>query len=391
MSNWLNKATKALRRVAPPVRESFVVVCVCGRELSGQRRSRFQRVLCKHCGEPFFILPTSVYPPPRRQKRPAKLTQQASQNEATVAPVDVPSDTTQADDTPKAETPRTEATQTEATKADETPWISPADRLQRFFGRMAARCTRTLTPFRLVVLSILVAIGITIAWAWHTRAMENAEETLRTAAEAGHAALAERHWATAHGHFETACAAMDRLGRDDASGRAVRQMSRESEAAMNLMSVSLLDMVQEADKMSVAEGDSTWQSQFEDNYRGYWIVIQAGILPSEPSQDDDACLIDYPLAAGDVPGRIIANRDLFTRFCPDGDSREVVFAAQLEGCRLVSSEPRVWDVRLQTDTAFLWADYDNFAGLGFQPDELQSEESIRKILDDQARMIGIQQ
>src|SRR5262245_41400572 len=78
MSGWLSRAKDALSgHAAESVPEPIELACPCGRKIEALRRESFQRVLCKGCGESFFVLPRDVYPRPMLKKvrkvKPAKV------------------------------------------------------------------------------------------------------------------------------------------------------------------------------------------------------------------------------------------------------------------------------------------------------------------------------
>src|SRR5690554_4849654 len=92
MSRWLSKASNALGRGMPHEPETFELECPCGATIRGVRRDDSQRVLCKDCGEAFFILPANVYPIPRsrqdalrRARRPQRRAPRADETRAQVA------------------------------------------------------------------------------------------------------------------------------------------------------------------------------------------------------------------------------------------------------------------------------------------------------------------
>jgi hypothetical protein len=71
------------------------------------------------------------------------------------------------------------------------------------------------------------------------------------------------------------------------------------------------------------------------------------------------------------------------------DSRPVIFAAQLEACRL-DPESDTWWIQLSPDTAFLWTDIGSIRHLGFLSDAVSGDAGISEILDRQATAVGLE-
>src|SRR5262249_55082755 len=69
MNGWLAAAEKLFQRRASRPPPPFELACVCGELVTGTRSAGIQRPTCPVCATELFVLPASVYPPPRTPKR----------------------------------------------------------------------------------------------------------------------------------------------------------------------------------------------------------------------------------------------------------------------------------------------------------------------------------
>lgn len=267
-----------------------------------------------------------------------------------------------------------------------------------------ARQKAQITPFRLVIVGILVVVAATGYWVMQRNAAERAEITLRTAAEAGYAALDAGDFVTASREFQRACDALAVLRRDDEKATKLRQMLRESIAASHLLSKPLFEVFNELPKVSHRD-PAHWQDEFRRDYADQWLVLDTSIIrnghrptlggepaeePSDSkSQSHERVIVDYPLVVGGKPAIIEMEGTLFDRLDQGPEPKRVVFAAQLEGGYLRKESPQSWVVTLRGETAFLWSNFDNYRAIGFEFSADRTEQQIRQILQDQSRLMGI--
>ena len=71
MAGWLAAAEKLFRGEPSQSLPPFELTCACGRTVTGQRTKAMQTPHCPVCGVSLFVLPASVYPPPKSPKRKA--------------------------------------------------------------------------------------------------------------------------------------------------------------------------------------------------------------------------------------------------------------------------------------------------------------------------------
>ncbi len=408
MSGWLSRAKGAFGgREAEIDPEPIEIACPCGRKVEATRRRDFQRVLCKGCGEPFFLLPLDVYPRPVMKVRKVKPPKPAVKEK--------PATGTQSPATQPDTQPDTKPTGKRDAKAETAPTRANID-LPNELSVFADQVRAQFRPVRLMVLSLLVVIGLTGWWQWTRAARSGAELDFKTANEAGQAALQKKDFVEAAQQFTRAADAADLLKRHDVLAEQARQRAQQLTAINSLLTRSLVELL-DAAKAGRVKGDfAAVESEFASLHAGRWVVLQSEVAPaagpSDPSKPATASVWEQrvqidgeafvltgalsifkkvpastpppsapdPNAAPDAqPQPMLALNDL--------GQREVLFAAQVESLKWNAAQS-VWVLTLKSSTSCLWTDYDLLLATGLQPDELRSEPQLRALLLEQSRWIG---
>ncbi len=456
MPDWFSKASQSMGRRppdAPPA--TFHLDCPCGNEIDGERRDRYQRALCKSCGESFFILPIDVYPQPIPKSVKAKRRKRKSARRKKVRLKNVKVQV--------AEPKPVEAAAAATSKAAASEPAAPD------FRKRPRR--KIITPVRAVMFFMVLVIGGTVYWRATAGAIERAEANYAAASKSAFAAMKQKDFLAAAEEFEKASNALDILQRDDSQARLVRQMNGELTALNGLSNGSLLDMLDEAETAIAAGGASKWQERFRLTYQDTWIVMQTTVTAGIDRTGTLVYAADLPLTVNQKPVVLQANLPAFrTLFSADVAERmtkqaqlpnlpqvqsppiqlpqpvpphlpvpeeeppaqigsedsqagpastdsatsdptkpasslpqsiqmtatgplpsDVIFAAQLKDCRLNAEDPQSWVIELRPDTAFLWSNFDNFTELGFTPDEFNTADRTKNLLATQAKAIGLEQ
>ncbi|NOX54686.1 MAG: hypothetical protein GXP27_09655 [Planctomycetes bacterium] len=374
MAKWREKATHLLNRSAQQEPVPFELLCPCGETIRGTRRSRCQRVLCKSCGEPFFILPISVYPPPVRRKK---------RKTGSSAPAGLPQVLT---DVTGRVRQFGRAARRRTSEAAKSWWTRSIESLQR-----------ALTPFRLIMFSVVVVVAGTGYWLHRSRARERAEVQFKQAVQLGEQALRNGDLLEAHQAFAQAVAALDVIGRDDQLARVTRQRYRECQAASRLCPKTLFELVTEADTVHRKQGDSAWQAEMKGRFA--WVVLHTRVRRSSGEKEEEHFIVDYPLMVGGRPVELIADLDVFRQLdwsalankqsSADERGVELIFAAELQACRLLDGKSEHWAIVFEPRSGFLWSDYANYCTLGFRAIDAQSEQHVKELLSWQSQTIGI--
>lgn len=356
-----------------PKAEEFEILCGCGQTLDGKRRALYQRVLCKECGESIFVLPLNVYPttatPSGRKSKRRKKRSQGDESEQRPNLVS----------------------------------LLVGGAVQRGKSGIEASKSATvgaarkvLTPFRLVLIVILLAISATGYSVWHRGMVEEARETLRAAMVDAQAALDSGNFYDAARHYAVAAEALDRIGRDDAESRTIRQLSRETEAVRHLADGSFFDMLTAAER---AETPEDWAEDFKVAYRDKWLIFMpADVVRSAGRERNFDYSVDCPVLVGTRSVRFDGALTIFEQLdfkqdeaeddVPVDPRRSVVFAAQVVDCRLSIDETESWVVTLRPESAFLWSTFDILSKIEGPGDDESADTQLQELLDEQTAAIS---
>ncbi|MBX3444851.1 MAG: hypothetical protein KF774_20795 [Planctomyces sp.] len=374
MPGWFSKATNVFRQPQPVAEQTFEVRCGCGQVHRGLRRVRHQRILCRDCGSPRFVLPRDVYPPPREPKKPPR---PETESLPVLAPAE-PSSTTET----VAEVAVTQEVRAipgrKAAAATAKPRLRAAQLL-------VPKPRRFWNPVRIVALGIaIVMASISYLLVRHLQ-RENAVLVLRTISEQIDPAVEARDWVAARQHFGEAVRAVDILRRDDPLARAYRQGLRETTAINELSSETLVELVEDAERQRSRDPEG-WQRLFDARYRNRWIVLETTLSKSS----DGGWEIDIPPPLTDSGRGAVLQVDLraFDRVPGLQAGRPVLFAGQLASCEL-SSERREWVVRLDRDSGFLWSGLETCLALGFGENDWRTRDELETLLRSQSKSLGL--
>lgn len=388
MSGWLSRAKGAFGgREAEIDPEPIEIACPCGRKVEATRRRDFQRVLCKNCGEPFFLLPLDVYPRPVMKVRKVKPPKPAVKTKSAAGTKSPPGK-------PDAQT-------------ETAPLTRPSIDLRKDLAAVGGRVGRQFTPLRLMVLSLLAVIGLTGWWQWTRAARSGAAFDFKNATEAGQVALQKKDWVEAAEQFGRAAKAADLLQRRDLSSEQVRQSFRQLTAINSLLQRSLVELLEAAKAGREKGGIAAIESEFASLHVGRWVVLQSDVAPASGSATagvwEQRIQIEGEVLvlSGSLP---IFSKIPATPLPSDGNAapnaqpplnvglndlgqREVLFAAQAESLKWNPAQS-AWVLTLKSSSGFLWTDYDLLLATGLEPDELRTEQQLRALLLEQSRWIG---
>ena len=385
MSGWLSRAKGAFGgREAEISPEPIEIACPCGRRVEATRRRDFQRVLCKNCGEPFFLLPLDVYPRPVMKVRKVKPPQPDVKTKTATGTKSAPAK-------PELQTATAPA--------------RPSIDLRKDLAVAHAQVRRQFTPLRLMVLSLLAVIGLTGWWQWTRAARSAAELDFKSANEAGLAAIPKKDFVEAAQQFARAANAADLLRRHDVSAEQARQRFRQLTAINSLMQRSLVELLQAA-KAKREKGEFAGvESEFSSLHADRWIVLQSDVTPAAgPSNPAAISAWEQRLQIDGETLVLTGSLSIFSKVLDPSSSpavpdaqpqfalndlgqREVLFAAQVESLKWNGAQS-VWVLTLKSSSGCLWTDYDLLLATGMQPDELRSELQLRSLLLEQGRWIG---
>ena len=386
MPHWLGKAKNALGKISPREREPqpFQVTCVCGQTADGLRSHRHQEVECHRCGESLFVLPADVYPPPLLPKKRSKQRQRQRPPLVSTTPV-----TTTAAEISGIDDQKTESVTVTPAAVEREPTADPSP-AEMTDGSSLRRSL--LTPFRTVMLAMIAIVTVTTYWVLHVRTLDQAASTAQLSRQAADAALKTGNFTTAAAHYRDAYHALQTLGRNDALTQSMHRLAQETAAAGNLVTQPLMTILEEAHgKLSAAltdEEKTVAELHSLDLYAGQWIVMETTLIRETDSSESSGWILEYPFEIESA--RVIINADLpvFQPLQSGNQPRKLIFAAQLDKCRLIEKPRPALLLELNHDTAFLWTGYDILQMIGLVVDGERDAAPVRLLLEEQSRIVG---
>jgi hypothetical protein len=407
MANWFGNSTSLFKGRAPESPQPFEIDCECGQRHSGLRRQQHQRIICRACGTALFILPKDVYPASSEaipDTRGKAFSVEIDDGEIAAAQQHTADATTkQRSATVKPGQPKSSGAAASKSSRAATPL--PAPKAVRKEQEKDKPRGRILTPLRIVLVTMVAMIAVTLFSVVQSHRIEDARRRLAETVEKFNVSLERRDWSIARSQINQIVDDLDILDRDDASARRHRQFQREIKAMTDLARSSLFDILEESDA-NRARDAANWHDTFELHHEGNWLVMELParrrLLP--PQEDDDgeeggdeqerpryAYDFDLPVSVGgqDRFVKIVLNCDALGRLhWEEGTSRSVVMGAQLRELEL-SPEEDHWIVSFDASTAFLWANIETYEGLGFTFAEWNPRENMQALLNEQAAAMGM--
>jgi len=402
MPKWLTKAKAAFKTPEPVPPEPFRLVCVCGGIINGVRQEREQRIRCGDCNHEMFVLPESVYPPPRVRSR--GVIEETGETDDEVEIVEEPSDSS--DDLPPGPADaitispdkhvgkpsskgkrkgRSKKGQSdpEASQSQEREASTKVVEVDHVHGirDLRPRRFKIITPFRAIAAGILVVLLLTGYAVLHSRSVANAEVVRTQAGKLGQQALDAGDLAKAHQEFTKVDEALQILGSDDPQSQQLHQLFLEVRAAVELLPTSVPDMIGTAVDASDPTAITSWENQFDVTYRDKWVVVDTTVSHDDPNTE---VRIPVPLLLDDNSALFVVDGESFAERVTEEGEQRVIFGGRVTSCQASGTTDKTWEIRFADDTFFFWTDPRTYELLGFPLDE-ESTEALRQ----QADMLGV--
>lgn len=377
MADWLKIPSKKKRR-EEDIPEPYEIVCVCGVSLSGYRRKAPYRHACQQCDETYFILPRNSYPAPKARK---KKKQVPTQQQIAEFILNTPFMAKLRAKRKQKQVARQagEAAATTTVKPKVSPFELPPPR------------TRLITPFRGILAGIVLIVGFTGYGIIHSRNLEQASETLKTATAAGEDLLRQGDLPAANTAYLDAFVALDVLGRTDQRANEIRQTSRELQA-INSQAVSPLFEIADEAVTHIKQSDTqSWKSLFDLRYAGTWIIFEASLipLPADPETEEPRFRLNLPVLLDEYTLYLELTSPGFLEYLNQHPGQSLIFAAQIATFQQAADQSDTGIIELDGKTAFLWSHLDLYEQLGLQFDEFHNRNQIERLLNQQTQFLGL--
>ncbi|QDT40774.1 hypothetical protein Pan241w_08330 [Gimesia alba] len=377
MADWLKIPSKKKRR-EEDIPEPYEIVCVCGVSLSGYRRKTPYRHACQQCDEIYFILPRNSYPAPKARKKKKQVPTQQQLAELIL-------------NSPLIVKFREKRKQKQAARqAGEAAASAPAKPKVSPFELPPPR-TKLITPFRGILVGIVLIVGLTAYGILHSRKLEQASETLKTATAAGEDLLKQGDLPAANTAYLDAFHALNVLGRTDQRANEIRQTSLELQA-INSQAVSPLFEIADEAVTKIKQSDAeSWESLFDVRYAGTWMIFEAALIPlaEDPETEAPRYRLNFPVLLDEYTLHLELTSPTFIEYLKQHPGQPLIFAAQMKAFQQGGDQSDTGIIELDGKTAFLWSHLDLYEQLGIQFDEFHNRDQIEGILNQQTQFLGL--
>ncbi|QDV48895.1 hypothetical protein [Gimesia fumaroli] len=378
MADWLKIPSKKKRR-EEDIPEPYEIVCVCGVSLSGYRRKTPFRHACQQCDEVYFILPRNSYPAPKARKKKKQVP--ASQQFAELI-LNTPFMAKLKEKRKQKQAAAQKAGEA-AAKATTKPKVSPFE--------LPPPRTKLITPFRGILAGIVLIVGLTAYGILHSRKLDQASETLKTATIAGEDLLKQGDLPGANNAYLDAFHALNVLGRTDQRANEIRQTSLELQA-INSQAVSPLFEIADEAVTKIKQSDAeSWESLFDVRYAGTWMIFEASLVPlaEDPETQEPRYRLNFPVLLDEYTLYLELTSPSFLEYLKRHPGQPLIFAAQMKGFQQEADQSDTGIIELDGKTTFLWSHLDLYEQLGIQFDEFHNREHIERLLTQQTQFLGL--
>lgn len=341
---------------ATDVDAPFDVECACGRRVTGLRRATWIEAECPECCHSVFVLPVNVYPATPSVNSEI-LGGTFSERLKTVVSEMLPERTPTREPSEKKIGKRksrvSEDSESEVVEQSQRPALRlPRLRLPKVDIKRVLR--RTFTPFRLLMLSMVVVVGLTGYWMSHQKHVEAAQQTWLRSAEEVDEFLAASDMINLEATLNNAVGAGYTLGKNDSEWKAWLNLLHETEAINNLATSDLLtefasaydqqDQVIADAEQNITAGALSGSFVFDS-----WLTAA--------SDQPDVYLMEFPAAPGRHAVDVFIPLPQLAELIQQAGDGRTVFAARF---RSVAAPASRSNGAAADDTWRFWVDADSF-------------------------------
>ena len=377
MARWLKIPSKQKRQMED-VPEPYEIVCVCGVGLSGYRRKTPYRHACQQCDEIYFILPRNSYPAPKAKKKKKQLPTQKQISEYFL-------------NTSFVTQLREKRKQKQASRKQQEvrPEVAASPKLSPF--ELPAPRSRLITPFRAVLSGIVLIIGLTGYGIIHSRNLDRATDTLKTATEAGETFLKQGDLIAANSAYLEAFEALEILGRTDHRANEIRQTSRELQSITSQAVSPVFEIAEEAASQIKQSDVDSWAALFDVRYADTWMIFETTLTPVavESEAESPRFRLNLPIILDEYQLYLELTAPSFSEYLKQHPGQPLIFAAQIDSFHQDAEQPGTGIILLNGKTAFLWSHLNLYEQLGIEFDEFHNRDQIEGILNQQTQYLGM--
>lgn len=343
---------------------TYELMCDCGQQICGVRRTSSIQKQCDQCGNSMFVLPINVYPATRSVKSEVIGGSFADRLKVVVGEM-LPSGKSKKagkqspyDDTVAAAA-ATESTAPESSR----PKVRRKLTLPTFDVKAFLR--KTFTPFRMVMLAMISVLSLTGYWLVQQQAQEAAQQVWLQAADEIETLLQNGDIVELESLLQSTVAAGSTLGKTDGEWRRTVNLYQQAQAINNLTASDLLSDFHSVYRDGVVV-DAAAQQLTEDAKRGHhifdsWVVADY--------QNKGSFRMELPAAAGKHRVSTIIALPQLEQLLQQATDGRVLFAAKIESIAPPEENAELeWKIQLSAASFVLLTNPQLCDGIGLSAD-----------------------
>lgn len=309
----------------------YEIACDCGAKVTGMRRSSWIEAECPECFQSLFVLPANFYPATPSVPSEVLGGTFSERLKAVLAELFPPRAKPEAESAEPADA-------VAAAAAADTADAVPVRRFRWPVFDLTGLLKRTFTPFRLLMLSVIGVVGLTLYWMSWQSSVEAARQVWLRAPEQAERLLQESDLIELEQVLQQAMQAAQVLQKDGSEWRRLRNLLDETAAVNTLSNTDLLSAFHNAyndDGRLKSDAQTTVEAAIQ---RGPFIFDS--LLQKKAGLADDF-LIDFPATPGQHPVQLRVPLPAIAELLEvTGDAR-AIFAVEFQS--VTAPEPDSFD------------------------------------------------
>lgn len=365
--------------VAAELPAKFTVQCECGSSVSGIRGNSWQQSTCSECHTVLYLLPTNVYPSTGSVANDVIGGTFGKRLSVVLSEVIPRGKRKRKESEQTASSPKQESR--EAASRKKTPpsppqWRVPRIALPRFNPIEIVQ--RTFTPFRMLLLGMLLAVGMTSSWLYHRNHLDAADRVWRETLDAIPQLIAEGDFQALQEILANTTDAGRLTGQKGAEWRRTVNLFEETQAVTAICYDTLPELLSEKAGLEA----SALASALADVVDQYFVID--GYI--EPVGDTaGSFVLDIPAMSGQQAVMVTLQLPPLADYVQTNPTQRFVFGFRLDGTVLSESNDEFHELPVAPESFVLFTSEEHCEHLGMsvQADPTQADPTLAEVLANQ--------
>ena len=386
MSESISQFKRTIARlrgtVAEEIPAGFGIKCDCGYEVTGFRSSSWQQINCPECRRTLFLLPSNVYPSTASVRN--DVIGGTFGHRLRVVVGEVLPGRRRHERMPEKPPSANGVVADKASDASGSTEKPPPRRLPRIsFPTVnpAKIARRVFSPFRLLVMGMLLVLGATSYWMYHRSQHETARNTWRDSTDAVSALIEQGEFELLEQTLSKATEAGRLIGQDGREWRQILNLLHETQALTSVCFATLPSLLSEVSAQQPLAPPEL--QSFKSDLMGGTFVIDGYIDPVGDGAGE--YLLDIPAMSGEYPVSVTMQLPQLDDYMTQNTARRFVFAFRLASVEQpVDTGRDAWQLAVAAESFVLLTSEQHCQNLGFS---VESDPSLAELLASQRTFV----